>query len=332
MQILRAQREDMLALAELYAGLAEAVAADKFLPDWLGNPGKEWPLWSPAARLASRYEWPALSKAVDLLADVSRRSPVVRQMEFEKVISGNGRLAPVMMYESQVVNGRFLGPVTFALQALYQKMGLETTGAELPDYAAVELDFLSFLAEKEAQANDDQQARHWRHTRRQFLQEHAGKWLPQLAHRLSNSGEEAWTAVAHLLAAALNPPKRQKQITPKESGLPQIPDITLCTLCSFCVQVCPTHALSMREDDHATRLTLNPSLCIRCHKCEQVCEEKAIDLQGKPAAAPMLVLRESPRATCPRCGKPTVSEAEVTAVVARLGSHPAWLDYCLECR
>ncbi len=330
MNMTRQQREDLLALADLYAGLAEALAADKFLPDWLGQPGREWPLWEAASRLASRFEWPTMSRAVERLAQVTRRSPTVRQLIYEKLLSGNGRLAPVMMYESQVMNGRFLGPQTFALQALYQEAGLETAGAELPDYAAVELEFLSFLAEREEE--DAGQSHQWRTVRRRFLKDHAGKWLPQVARRLAHSDEPAWTAVGYMLAAALNPPRQQKHIAPKQSGLPRVIDLELCTLCSFCVQVCPTHALLMQEDKQATRLALNPALCIYCHKCERVCEEKALDLQGEPATAPLLILRESPRAICPQCGEPTVSEAEVTAVVSRLGEHPAWLDYCLDCR
>ncbi|MFQ5436543.1 MAG: molecular chaperone TorD family protein, partial [Anaerolineae bacterium] len=155
----RQQREDLLALADLYAGLAEALAADKYLPDWLGRPGQDWPLWQTASRLASRFEWSAMSQAVELLAEAPRRSPAVRQLMYEKLLSGNGRLAPVMMYESQVMNGRFLGPITFELQRLYQEAGLETAGAELPDYAAVELEFLSYLVEREEE--DDGQARQW---------------------------------------------------------------------------------------------------------------------------------------------------------------------------
>ncbi|MFQ5436508.1 MAG: molecular chaperone TorD family protein, partial [Anaerolineae bacterium] len=285
MNRIRQQQKDLPALADLYAGLAEALASDKFLPDWLGRPGKEWPLWEAAGHLASRFEWPALSRAVERLAQVTRRSPVIRQLLYEKLLSGNGRVAPVMMYESQVMNGRFLGPQTFVLLALYREAGLETAGAELPDYAAVELEFLSFLAEREEE--DAGQAGQWRLARRHFLKEHAGKWLPQVAHRLVQSDDEAWTAVGHLLAAALNPPRhRQQKIASRQSGLPRVPHLELCTLCGFCVQVCPTHALLMGEDDQATRLILNPALCIHCHKCEHVCQEKALDLLGGPAAAP----------------------------------------------
>ena len=263
MNRIRQQREDLLALANLYAGLAEALAADRYLPDWLGRAGKAWPLWESASHLASQFEWPAMSLAVTQLAQVTQYSPTIRQLIYEKLLAGNGRLAPMMTYESQVINGRFLGPQTFALQALYH---------------------------------------------------------------------EAWTTVGHLLAAALNPPRKQRQAAAKQTGLPRVSDLEMCTLCSFCVQVCPTHALMMQEDNLATRLTLTASLCIYCHKCEQVCAEKAIDLLGKLTPADVLILRESPRAVCPRCGKPTVSEAEINAIVTRLGEHPAWLDSCLDCR
>ncbi|MFQ5398839.1 MAG: molecular chaperone TorD family protein [Anaerolineae bacterium] len=329
MNLNREQREELLALADLYAGLAEALATDKSLPDWLGRPGREWPLWEPASHLAARFNWPTLSAAVEAMSEVTCVSPAIRQSAYERLMTAGGH-TPIMLYESQHLNGRFLGPETFALKALYREAGLEIAGAELPDYAAVELDFLAFLAEQEAAAALD--GRSWRQVRRLFIKEHAGRWLPQVGRQLAASNDPAWAAVGKLLTASLNPPRKRRRTQSLQSGLPRITKVETCNLCSFCVQVCPTHALSMREDTRMTRLVLQPSLCTHCRKCERVCEERALDMLGDPVEDGIVILRESPRATCPRCGKPTVSQAEITAMVARLGEHPAWLDYCLDCR
>ncbi len=315
-------------LAALYAGLAEALATDTAVPAWLGRPGRKWPVWESASHLAAGYDWPALSQAVDALAEVSGALPVRRQSAYKRLLGGNGR-APLMLYESQYLNGRFMGPETFAVGALYREAGLEITGAELPDYAAVELEFLAFLVEQEIVQPENY--RHWRKVRRLFIKEHAGRWLPQVGRQLAAVADPAWAAAGQLLVAALKPPRKRRTIQPK-SGLPRIINIEACNLCSFCVQVCPTRALRMQEDDQATRLRLQPYLCIHCYKCEQACPENALDMLGSPIEEATIVLRESPRAACPRCGKLTVSQAELAAVAARLGSHPAWLDYCLDCR
>lgn len=330
MTTLPQQREALASLADLYAGLAEALSTDRTRPAWLGRPGKEWPLWHPASRLAAQTHWPQLSEAVGMLAEVPHASPSSRQLAYQMLLMGNGRAAPIMLYQSQYTNGRFLGPETFALQALYREAGLEPAGAELPDYAAVELEFLSFLVEREEE--DAGRAGQWRAARRRFLALHAGRWLPQVGRRLIQSGDPAWAAVGGMLVAALNPPRKQRAARHKPAGLPRILNPQACTLCGFCIQVCPTHALLMQEDNLATRLTLTPSLCIHCHKCERVCQEQAMDLLGEPVTATALVLRQSSRATCSRCGQPTVSQAEISAIVGRLGEHPAWLDYCLQCR
>ncbi len=324
------QQEKPLAwLAALYAGLAEALAADTAVPAWLGRPGREWPVWEAASRLAACHDWPAMSTAVMTLAEVSRASPAKRQSAYEQLRGGNGR-APLMLYESQYVNGRFLGPETFALQALYREVGLEIVGAELPDHAAIELEFLSFLAEQEAE--DVGQAQQWYAARRRFLKQHAGRWLPQVGRRLAAVDDPAWSAIGQLLTAVLTKPPKRRMTQPKQTGLPRIANAEACNLCSFCVQVCPTRALRMQEDDQATRLHLQPNLCIHCCKCEQACPENALDLLDGSIEEASIVLRESPRAVCPRCSKLTVSQAELAAVAVRLGHHPTWLDYCMDCR
>ncbi len=331
-------------LADLYTGLAEilAQAGKGDLPGWFTRRGQEWPLFVPARELATQLGQPVLSQAVTAMAEVMRGS---RLASCKALFVGNGR-PPVMLYESWHVDGRLPSPATFALQTVYRQAGLELVG-ELPDHAAVELEFLSFLAEREEE--DAGQAQKWRSVRRHFLKEHANRWLPQVARRLAQADDGAWAAVGLLLTAVLALPDRPRSShTSTMLGLPMMTAVEECTLCGFCVQTCPTRALRISEDEQATRLYLLPDFCIHCGKCETVCDERVLVMNGGMATETActeylgklgtgsvevaVLLRQSPRASCPRCGRPTVSQAEIDAIVSRLGEHPAWLDYCLNCR
>ena len=314
-------------LAEIYQRLAEALGADSHFPAWLALPGNEWPVWEPARSLASGEDWPVLQRALAALAEVGVSSIKQRREAYAGLQQEGGR-PPVMLYETQHMNGRFLGPQTFALQRIYSRSGLEISGAELADHASMELAFLAFLSAQEAASSDPAS---WRRVARQFIRQHAGKWLPAVGSQLAASGDEGWKAIGLCLVASLKPPRRRQRAA-SLTALPAIHEAEACTLCGFCVQVCPTHALAMHEDDNATRLMLVSAACIPCTKCVLVCEDNAMTMDADPDKAASLILRESPRAICPTCGKPTVSEAEIEAVVRRLGEHPAWLDDCLDCR
>ncbi len=151
-------------LADLYAGLAEILAevGHGYVPDWLRQPGREWPLFNPAQMLAAQLGAPLLVQAISALEQVA---PGSRLAGCQMLFVGNGR-PPIMLYESWHVDGRCPSPTTFAVQSAYRQVGLDPSG-ELPDYAAVELEFLSFLAEREEV--DVGQAQQWRSVRRRFL-------------------------------------------------------------------------------------------------------------------------------------------------------------------
>lgn len=49
-------------------------------------------------------------------------------------------------------------------------------------------------------------------------------------------------------------------------------DITMCTGCEACVQICPTQAISMQLDDlKSTFPKIDESKCCHCSKCQKVC-------------------------------------------------------------
>lgn len=315
--------------AELYYLLAETLAEP---PDWLAGAGTTWPLFEAALRLARETGSIAAGQAVTSLAAVRPETMTARQRRYRQVFVDTN-CTPVAMSESLWLEGRLLGPTTWAVQQVYQTAGLSVDGAELPDHVSVELAFLGWLAEQEAA--HPAQAAEWQKLARSFIKQHAGRWLPALGQSLAATKDSVYAPIGQLLAGwiheAAHPLRHQAKN--KHLLMPVIPQPDDCTLCSFCVQVCPTQALAIYETNTETGLILNPAACIGCTKCERICEFEAIQMEA-PSALPAerLPLRISARAQCPHCGQPTVSRAELQAIATQLGEWPAWLDACSDCR
>lgn len=313
--------------AEVYLGLAEALSEP---PDWMALRGSEWPLFESAVLLAQASE--DACRAVEALAQVRAASIDVRRKHYAAFFSGPSR-PQFWLYESMYFSGRLPGSQTFAVQALYRAAGLDVEGAELPDHASIELAFLAFLAER---STGDERAAEWRRIERLFIKGHAGRWLPTLGHALARSGDEVYAPIGHLLSVLMNEalrPSHRRKV--REQRLPTVELSEACTLCGFCVQVCPTHALFIRETGDETALLLHPSACIACNKCERVCETHAIKMEPATDNAQPTdrwsMLRSSPRAKCLGCEQPMISRAEIDFVAAQIGN-PRWLQYCSECR
>ena len=94
-------------------------------------------------------------------------------------------------------------------------------------------------------------------------------------------------------------------------------------------------ALAVHESERETALVLFSANCLGCGKCERVCETHVLKMKPlageRSPAKGRTVLRQSPRARCRGCAEPMVSQAELDFVVTQIG-HPAWLDYCSDCR
>ena len=309
-------------IAELYQTLAEALAEPS---EWITLPGKQMPLYKAASALAESSL--AARKNLDALASIPAESLEARKMRYAALFNPSNGL---WLYESAALYGRIIGEETFTLSRLYHTAGLESIGAELPDHISVELSFLAFLLSSEENEQHE----------KQFLQNHAGRWMPELGHALANSCDPVYGPIGSLLAdwlseRALNhqsPSMREGESLPG-SSLPAIPQADACTLCGFCSQVCPTRVLTMREDQAETALVLRHDLtCTSCNKCAEVCDTKAIEMvPAEEARAENKILHRAKRPLCIECEAPLISAAELEYLARQLGN-PEWLAYCLDCR
>lgn len=319
----------LLALAEILAGPLL----------WAADTSYQWPGYIDLSRLVA--DSPAACLAIQALGELLAESPDRRRERYDSLINGTDGRPRLWLYESAAKTGRILSPQTFEIARLYRASGLESThGAELPDHASLELNFIAYLvacAEK-----DSLHAAKWHALEQQFINEH-GDWLIKLGSALSTSGDPIFAPIGALLAELLTEtgsvshyPNDAFHQPISGNLLPVISRLKDCTLCGFCVQACPARALAVRESESDTKLEINVSLCFGCGKCVRICGMKAISLA--PAPFPFVegirsegTLLVSPRVPCPSCGKPTVSRAELDYVGLQLGN-PAWLEYCLDCR
>lgn len=311
--------------AALYQMLAEALAPEG-PPEWMAEEGRSWPLYEAAAGVGSIS--PSARRAVVSLEEVTSR-PLERLKEsYATLFTGSFR-PHCDLYESTWVSGRPMGPASVQVERLYRAAGLEIEGAELADHAAYELAFLGYLA-----GMDESELE------RKFIREHAGRWLPSLGRRLTFSGDGVYGTLGALLAGWLEEALRRPVDTCNKAQRsvlrPSIPNPEACSLCGFCVQVCPSRSLQIVESETETILYLNHETCRGCERCHKACEFEALMLvpwQNLPVMHPetRVRLRSSLRASCAICDSPLVSEAEMAFMRQELGN-PFWLECCQECR
>ena len=307
--------------ADMYTALAEALAEP---PEWMCFPGREWPLFDLAMRLLPN------SAALTGMALINEEPLPARKARYTSLSSGQAGQPHFWLYESAFLTGRILGQSTFDVAKCYSQAGLEVDGSELPDGAAPELAFLAFLACSNPVAEKD------------FLKNHAARWLPALGQALARGSDPVYAAIGQLLSDwitnAGSPPSATEysRIRTASTGARRLPILTntpACTLCGFCVQCCPTQALVIHESPDQTTLELLGSRCSGCGRCAAVCDARLLVMQpanGTSQLQPQ-VLSISERVVCKSCGEPMVSRAEMDYVIRQIG-HPAWLDYCPSCR
>jgi ferredoxin/TorA maturation chaperone TorD len=339
--MLAEQLEIIRARAVIYQALAEAMARPV--------PGIGDQLLDAARTGVRVLGSAACHRAAQALAELGQPDLEVLDMSYTWLIASPGR-RPVAMHESLHRQGCLIGSHTWDVERHYRSLGLAPADGELPDHASVELAFLGHLAndEAEARANGDS----WlvdclRAERRHFLRAHAGAWLPGVGGALAGAtAEKSFYAIVgrllgDFLAEELTEPKPSG---PTEAAVPTLTDPERCTMCGLCAGDCPKGALRVIETAAQTALTLDISQCVGCGRCLRICAEAVLTLsrdgrKGSQAeaanGASYQVLGQSPRAVCPGCGQPTVSQAELHAVFTRLQADSAAqqrLSLCVECK
>jgi ferredoxin len=305
--------------AVIYDSLAQTMADPAMMA---GFPGQS-PLAEAVVQGAKILGSAACRRAMFSLEELPPVAGADLRRRFELVVSRPGQ-RPISLHESLAVTGHLVGPPTQETERFYRKFGVETMN-DLPDSASVELSFLAFLAEREAQALESGHEGEVRQTRRElraFLTDHVMRWLPQVGRALAVSGDPYFTVIGTLLEEFLKE-EQLRLLTPRNGAtnadIPFVVCADLCSLCGFCVQTCPTGALLVTETDRDTNLVLDPTRCIGCAKCLPVCPDNALGMMPRMGVASRaVIMRQSPRARCPRCNEFTVSQAELDAVFTRL--------------
>lgn len=118
-------------------------------------------------------------------------------VEMTRLLEGPG-VTPAVPYASYYLHGKqLMGPSAQAARRVYLEWGIEPEqGSIPPDHIALELGFLSFLAE---QALEDERREDALRASLVFLQEHLQPWLAAFCAALeTNSREAFFTALARL--------------------------------------------------------------------------------------------------------------------------------------
>ena len=306
--------------SDVYHFLAEALSEP---PDWLALPGSDWPLTRAAASFTDQY--PAarerLAPALEALEAVPPGRLEERQKVFKSLLSSPG----LWLNEAGALSGRLLNDATWEIERRYNDAGLEIPGAELPDHASLELEFLSFLSAAE---HAD-----WHLAEAPFLKQHAGRWLPELGRQLSASRDAVYSPIGKLLTAWLALVLSDEKRTPFRDTVLQPQVSAACILCMVCLSACPVEAIRVQESPQVTRLVLLSEDCHGCGECAQSCDHGAITMAAAEeyVGGSWQVLFASPRGVCLQCGAPLVSEAELSYVSSILG-HRSWINSCPDCR
>lgn len=83
--------------------------------------------------------------------------------------------------------------------------------------------------------------------------------------------------------------------------VPQI-DLSSCTACGICVQLCPHEALDMARLEDRTAYQISAENCTNCGICIDVCEAGAIEIRANTSVSQTLIELETHE--CSACGHP----------------------------
>jgi TorA maturation chaperone TorD/Pyruvate/2-oxoacid:ferredoxin oxidoreductase delta subunit len=253
-------------------------------------------------------------------------------------------------YESvyRTPEARLMGEVTTQVRRAYAEAGLAIAEEcrQLPDHLTIELEFMAFLANEEANAleqRNDDLACAILERQAAFLRDHLTRWVPEFSHRVVSAGESDFYSTAATTLAAFvvqdlartqarlqglrgddeshdrEPPKRP---VGEWSVVVRRERPSHCTLCRICTEVCRPAALRMEKNRWEVALVFDSAQCDGCGYCVEYCPERI--LRVEPTTAQHAVPKDAPEQLahsailpCTGCGNPLVAEAMLAKVLER---------------
>lgn len=127
-----------------------------------------------------------------VFSEIIRTAPKTDDLERYKVDFSSLFVGPFKLlvppYGSVYLeNGKFMGNSTLAVKNLYEQEGLDIVLKDAPDHISVELEFMYFLALKEAEARENSnlaETTRLHDKQASFLQIHLGDWISPLADNI----------------------------------------------------------------------------------------------------------------------------------------------------
>jgi DMSO reductase family type II enzyme chaperone len=134
--------------------------------------------------------YPDVARSITEQEFALRASATLQDLEAEylRIFETGVPKPPVSLYESAYIRDTQRASILLELKSFFDHFGLTVASEshELEDQIVAELDFMQFLAAKEAQAIEGQlDAAPYRRAQRDFLARHLGRWLPAMAQSAS---------------------------------------------------------------------------------------------------------------------------------------------------
>jgi TorA maturation chaperone TorD len=87
-----------------------------------------------------------------------------------------------------------MGPSTIDVKRRYNEAGLDIRKnfSDLPDHVSVELEFMSYLCDKEEKAGSDEDAELWRKRQGEFWKNHLDPWITEFSNKILQSSRSSY--------------------------------------------------------------------------------------------------------------------------------------------
>ncbi len=124
------------------------------------------------------------------------------QIDFSRLFIGPFKLLAPPYGSVYLEDGKFMGNSALAAKELFSQEGLDVAIKDAPDHITLELEFMYFLALKEAEARenaDSEEADRLGDLQASFLGMHLGKWVSEFTDKIK---ENAQTDFYKVLAGA----------------------------------------------------------------------------------------------------------------------------------